>query len=114
MPIGFCTAMCTAKKIRLFFAAFQNGFDHSASVSSVTKLARPTKWNRRAVGRIGRQTHRRDQRVDREQRVDRDRRPEESAIRAESRARGIDATTCEIGSAIVPSSVLADRQRRRL
>ena len=42
MPIGFCTAMWTAKKTRLFQAAFQNGFDHTASVSSVTKLASPT------------------------------------------------------------------------
>ena len=44
MPIGFCTSICTQKKTRLFQAAFQNGFDQSASVSSVTKLARPTKW----------------------------------------------------------------------
>ena len=44
MPIGFCTAMWMAKKIMLFLNAFQNGWDHSASVSRVWKLARPTKW----------------------------------------------------------------------
>ena len=43
MPIGFCTSMCTAKKITLFSNAFQNCFDQPASVISVTKLARPTK-----------------------------------------------------------------------
>src|ERR1700674_2443419 len=43
MPIGFCTDMCTAKKIRLLPSAFQNGFDHSASPSSASKLASPTK-----------------------------------------------------------------------
>ena len=36
--------MWTQKKMRLFLAAFQNGFDQNESVSSVTKLASPAKW----------------------------------------------------------------------
>src|SRR5580693_6029621 len=44
MPIGFCTHMCTAKKIRLLPKAFQNGFDHSELPSWTSKLASPTKW----------------------------------------------------------------------
>ena len=103
MPIGFCTSMCTTKKIRLFLAAFQNGFDQSASVSSVTKLARPTKVIGAAcVRRVGREAHRRDQRVDREERVDRDRGPEK-----QRQARGIGpaASKRRLGKPVRPSVV---------
>ncbi len=43
MPIGFCTAMWTAKNTMLFLSARQNGVDQSLSVNSVVKLAKPTK-----------------------------------------------------------------------
>ena len=47
MPIGFCTTMCTMKKIRLFLAAFQNGFDQSGVGQQRDEIARSRRNDRR-------------------------------------------------------------------
>ena len=70
-------------------SAFQNGFDQRASVSSVTKLVEPDEMiGSGRVGGVGREAHRRDQRVDREQGIDRDRRSEKQRQQREEAGSG--------------------------